>query len=94
MDFLVRVETVLPPDMPEPDRRALLAQERQRGRELCAAGIVQRIWRLPGQLANVAIWSTPGPEELHEALVSLPVWRYARVTITALAEHPLDQQQQ
>ncbi|MFJ9034431.1 muconolactone Delta-isomerase [Streptomyces sp. NPDC102274] len=93
MDFLVRVETVLPPDMPEPDRRALLAQERQRGRELRAVGILQRIWRLPGQLANVAIWSTSGPEELHEALVRLPVWRYARVTVTALAEHPLEQEQ-
>ncbi|MGW6775361.1 muconolactone Delta-isomerase, partial [Streptomyces sp. NPDC055037] len=92
MDFLVRVDTTLPPDMPEPDRRALLAQERQRGRELRAAGILQRIWRLPGRPANVAIWSTPGPEELHEALVSLPVWRYARVTITALAEHPLDRE--
>lgn len=90
MDFLVRIETRLPPGLSAHERAELLRREAARGRALRAAGILVRIWRIPGALANVGIWSTAGPEELHEALTSLPVWPYAEVAVTALAAHPLE----
>jgi muconolactone D-isomerase len=90
MDFLVEIATELPPDMPDDEREALLARERERGRELRAAGTLTRIWRLPGRPANVGVWSAVDADALHEALTSLPVWRFARVTVTALSTHPLD----
>ncbi|KIF73115.1 muconolactone delta-isomerase [Streptomyces sp. 150FB] len=90
MEFLVEIVTELPPDMPETARAALLARERERGAALRDAGTLRRIWRLPGRLANVGIWSVPDADALHEALTSLPVQPYARITVTALAGHPLD----
>jgi muconolactone D-isomerase len=91
MEFLVRIDTRLPPDLPEPRRSELLRREAERGRALRAAGVLVRIWRVPGRLANVGIWRAATGEELHEALTSLPVWPYAEITVTPLAAHPLDQ---
>jgi len=49
-----------------------------------------RSGRIPGRLANVGIWSTPTANELHDALTSLPVWRHAEISVTALSDHPLN----
>src|SRR3984885_11084092 len=87
--FLVQISVALPPGMPEAERSALLARERERGRELKRAGIIQDIWRVPGRLANVGIWRTPTPTALHEAIASLPVWAWTEVTVTSLADHYL-----
>jgi muconolactone D-isomerase len=89
MEFLVRIETSLPPAMEEDERAALLHRETERGRELRESGVIRHIWRIPGRLANVAIWSAPTASDLHDALTSLPVWRHAKITVTALADHPL-----
>jgi muconolactone D-isomerase len=90
MDFLVRIEVSLPPTLDERERAALLRRETERGRALLESGLLRQIWRIPGRLANVAIWSAPTADDLHEALTSLPVWRYAEVSVTALATHPLN----
>lgn len=87
--FLVQISVALPPDMPQDERSALLERERARGRELKQAGIIQDIWRVPGRLANVGIWSTPSVTALHEAICSLPVWAWTEVTVTPLADHYL-----
>jgi muconolactone D-isomerase len=60
-----------------------------RGRQLRASGVLRSIWRVPGRLANVAIWSAPDADRLHELLTSLPLWRWMDVQVTALATHPL-----
>lgn len=90
MEFLVEIAVALPPDMPADQRAELLARERDRGLALRAEGTLTRIWRLPGRLANVGIWSAPDAEALHEALTSLPVMPYATVSVTVLARHPLE----
>jgi muconolactone D-isomerase len=89
MDFLVRLETTLPADMPDDQRSALLAAEAAHGRALIDAGALRAIWRLPGRLANVGIWSAADADRLHEMLVELPLWRWMTVQVTALATHPL-----
>lgn len=89
MRFLVRLETRLPPEMPEPDRAALLAAESTRGEELIRAGTIEHLWRLPGRLANVGVWQAAGPDELHTHLSSLPLWKWMTVGVEALATHPL-----
>jgi muconolactone D-isomerase len=91
MDFLVEIAVALPAGMPAAERAALLEHERQRGSELRAAGKLNRIWRLPGRLANIGIWTAPDAEALHSALISLPVWPYAEITVTVLARHPLEE---
>jgi muconolactone D-isomerase len=87
--FLVRISVLLPPDMPEAERSSLLERERRRGRELKDAGTIHDVWRIPGQLANVGIWRAQSATALHEAITSLPVWPWARVDVTALADHHL-----
>jgi muconolactone D-isomerase len=87
--FLVQISVALSPEMGEADRAALLERERQRGRELKEAGVIEDMWRVPGQLANVGIWRALTPTGLHEAIASLPVWPWTRVTVTPLADHHL-----
>lgn len=60
-----------------------------RGRELRAAGILRNVWRLPGQKANVGIWSARDADQLTEALQSLPIWPLITLEVTPLATHPL-----
>jgi muconolactone D-isomerase len=89
VEFLIEIEVTLPHDLPEQRRSDLIAAERVRGRELTAQGVIRAIWRVPGQLANRAIWSASDATELHAALVSLPLWPYSTVRVTALAQHEL-----
>ena len=90
MEFLVRIEVRLPPDL-EPQRLAgIIAAERVRGRELVEAGHIIRIWRLPGGLRNVGVWSAADATELHDLLMSLPTRPWFTTSVEALAVHPLE----
>jgi muconolactone D-isomerase len=87
--YLVQITVELPPEMEPLDRAELLARERGRGEELQAQGIIEDIWRIPGRQANVGLWRAKSATELHSAISSLPVWRWTRVEVTALADHHL-----
>ena len=90
MEFLVRLDVALPPDM-EPERRAaLLAAERERGLELRRSGAIERIWRVPGGMRNVGVWRAADATELHELIASLPAYPWLHADVTALAVHPLE----
>ena len=86
MEFLVHIEY----DVPEELREALTADERRVGEQLRDEGVLRRIWRLPGRRANVGLWEAPDATRLHEALSSLPVFPWAAVEVTPLADHPLE----
>jgi muconolactone D-isomerase len=90
MEFLVRIDVDLPPDLSEPRRRELLEAEAARGRELVASGALRRIWRVPGRRANVSLYEAPDATELHALLTSLPLWPWMDVDVQALATHPLE----
>ena len=90
MEFLVRIEIGLPPDMPEDRRSELLAAEAARGRELIAAGSLVRIWRVPGRRANVSLYRAADATELHALLGSLPLYPWLEISVEALATHPLE----
>jgi muconolactone D-isomerase len=90
MDFLVRIAVTLPPELPVERVERLVAAERARGAELKADGTIQRIWRIPGGMQNVGIWSAADATALHDALMSLPLARYMKAEVTPLAVHPLE----
>jgi muconolactone D-isomerase len=90
MEFLVEIQVNLPADMDPARRLELTDQERRRGAELQAAGVIRRIWRIPGRIANVAIWEAPDATALHAAITSLPLFPWIDATVTALATHPLE----
>jgi muconolactone D-isomerase len=86
--FLVHI-TVELSTLGEHEREELIVAERRRGRALKTEGTIQDLWRLPGRLATVGIWRAPSATALHAALTSLPVWPYAGMEVTALADHDL-----
>ena len=89
MLFHCRIRTTVSFDLSADEWSTLLAAEAARGRELRRAGHIVGIWRVVGALANVSIWQTSSPEELHALLESLPLHRYQDVEVTTLVAHPL-----
>jgi muconolactone D-isomerase len=89
MEFLVSIETTLPHSLSHEDKERLATAEFERGQELASQGILCAIWRVPGRLANRAIWSAPDATTLHEAITSLPMWPYMQVEVVPLARHNL-----
>lgn len=90
MEFLVNIEIEWPPDASEADRERLFAAELARGKELAAAGMMKRLWRVPGRWANWGLWEAEDATALHDGLSSLPLWRWMNVTVHPLARHVND----
>ena len=90
MEFLVRAQVTIPPDMTPDEREGLTASETVRARELIAMGKIRRIWRVPGRWANVALYEATDATELHALVTSLPPWPWMDVSVEALATHPLE----
>jgi muconolactone D-isomerase len=91
MEFLVSID-IRPPHDRDPERRAALqSAETARARELMAAGLLKRIWWLPGRRSNVSLYEAPDATALHAALTSLPLWPYMEIDVRPLAVHPLEQ---
>lgn len=84
MDFLVQMEVTAQVG------DELLRKEVVRARELAAAGVLRRLWRVPGRRANWGIWVAATTDELHAALASLPLYPYLSITVHPLATHPND----
>jgi muconolactone D-isomerase len=88
MEFLVRAENRLPLDTPEEERDRLRKAERARAQELRDAGVLKRLWRVPGSTSWLGLFEAPDATELHDALVSLPLFPWLVVSVEALATHP------
>ena len=73
-----------------PDLAELVAEERRVGRELVLEGALVRIWRLPGQRANVGVWRAVDATELDALLGRLPLRRWMDAEVIALAVHELE----
>jgi muconolactone D-isomerase len=90
MEFLVQIQVSFPPEMPEEQIADVLDRELARGRELQDAGTIVRIWRVVGRRANVAIWRADDGDALHQAISSLPAFRWIDAQVTPLATHPIE----
>lgn len=90
MEFLVEIDVAFPPDGDQALKAELVAAEGRRAVELAAAGTIKRLWRIPGQWANVGLWEAPDATALHTALASLPLFPWLKITVRPLARHPSD----
>ncbi len=90
MEFLVHIEQDISPDMDSDLLTDIKAAERVRGQELIDQGVLRRIWRVPGRRAVTALYEVDGPEALHEALSSLPLFPWMDIEVVPLAAHALD----
>ena len=89
MEFLVHMALSHIDGEPEKERE-LREREAFRARELAAEGVLVRLWRVPGRRENWGIWKADSAEQLHSALVSLPLFLYLTITVHVLAAHPND----
>lgn len=90
MEFLVEIVVRWPPEGDTQERDHLIVAESARAAELVESGVIVRLWRIPGQWANVGVWKAADPGALHEALASLPFFPWLDVTVRPLAPHPSD----
>jgi muconolactone D-isomerase len=90
MEFLVRMDICLPPEMTEAAKSDLYAAEARRAKTLANEGTLLRLWRIPGRLANWGLWRADDATSLHDALTTLPLWKYMDVEVSAMAQHPND----
>lgn len=90
MEFLVEIENLWPGDGDAERLRALTAAESRRAAELAEAGILRKLWRIPGTRRNVGLWAATDATRLHEALSSLPFFPWLNITVRPLADHPND----
>lgn len=89
MEFLVHMN-VTGLGMGSEAEKKLRKKEAIRARQLAAAGILVRLWRVPGRQENWGIWKAETLDQLHEALVSLPLFGHLMITVHPLASHPND----
>lgn len=90
-EYLVRVRTVVPGDLPLSTWSEVVAAERVRGAELRDAGTIAHIWRISSDEAieNVGVWRAPDEDRLRAAIDSLPARPWMHVEVTPLERHPL-----
>ena len=90
MEFLVNIHVEWPADGDPDEQARLTVIERQRGAELAVAGVIRRMWRVPGRRENWGIWEAEDATALHAAITSLPFYPYLDVDVIPLAAHPTD----
>jgi muconolactone D-isomerase len=90
MEFLLRIEVTWPADGDPAEKGQRIKAEAARARELAEAGIIKRVWRIPGRWANWGLWEAPDATVIHQAVTSLPMWPFLDVEVIPLAAHPND----
>jgi len=88
MLFKVSMTVRLPHTMSIGQADELKARERLVAQELQRRGVWRHLWRVAGRYANVSIFDVASPAELHEVLLTLPLFPYMDVEAEALCRHP------
>lgn len=88
MLFQIEMEVRLPSNMADDVADDMKRKERDRSMELQGSGKWRHLWRIAGRYANLSIFDVEDAQELHDLLVSLPLFPYMSTKVTALCRHP------
>ena len=88
MLFIVKMDVQVPHDIDPARFEALKATEKARAQELQQAGKWRHLWRIAGQYANISIFDVEDAAELHNLMLSLPLFPFMKTEVTALCRHP------
>lgn len=88
MLFKVTMDVQLPHTMPKESADALKSAERELAQRLQHAGKWRHLWRVAGRYANISIFDVADATELHDLLISLPLFPYMKIEVEALCRHP------
>jgi muconolactone D-isomerase len=85
---MVEMQVIVPHDIDKVHFEALKATEKARAEDLQRSGKWRHLWRVVGQYANVSIFDVADNAELHDIMMSLPLYPYMEVQVTPLCKHP------
>jgi muconolactone D-isomerase len=88
MLFKVEMTVEVPTGFQAEQFEELKAAEKALAQELQRQGKWRHLWRVAGLYANVSIFDVESNSELHDLLMSLPLYPFMEVTVTALCRHP------
>lgn len=88
MLFMVEMDVNKPLDFDPAHFEELKAAEKARFQELQKSGTWRHIWRVVGKYSNVSIFDVADNAELHDVMMSLPLYPFMDVRVTALCRHP------
>lgn len=88
MLFQVEMDVRIPLDFDKAEAARLKAEEKARFQDLQRSGKWRHIWRVVGHYKNVSIFDVESNAELHDILMSLPLFPFMAMTVTALCRHP------
>jgi muconolactone D-isomerase len=88
MRYLVHMVVRLPHDIDPAVAEDVRSREKARALELQRAGVWPHLWRVVGQYANYSVFDVASNDELHELLISLPLFPYMDIEVIPLAVHP------
>ena len=88
MLFHVRMDVALPHDMPVEQAAELKRVEKERAAALQESGKWRHLWRIAGQYSNISVFDVGSNEELHELLMSLPLFPFMHIEVMAILRHP------
>ena len=88
MLFMVEMIVSPPHDIDKDHFEALKATEKSWSQDLQKQGKWRHLWRVAGRYANVSIFDVADAQELHDIMMSLPLYPFLEVKVTALCQHP------
>ena len=88
MLYHVRMDVLIPTDMDADKVAELKATEKALSQKLQEQGKWRHIWRLAGEYSNFSIFDVESNEELHDIMMSLPLYPNMKVEVTPLLRHP------
>lgn len=88
MEFHVYMEVIIPENIPAEEVQETIQKEKEYALELQRQGKWTQLWRIVGEYANFSIFEVEDNNELHQILSGLPLFKWMKVKITPLADHP------
>jgi muconolactone D-isomerase len=88
MLFQVEMDVRIPLDFDPSEAARLKAEEKVRFQELQRSGKWRHIWRVVGHYKNVSIFDVADNSDLHDLLMSLPLYPFMTMKVTPLCRHP------
>jgi len=88
MLYMVHMQVNIPSTLPKDEADRLKAEEKAYSQKLQQEGKWRHLWRVAGQYANYSVFDVSSNDELHNILMSLPLYPYMSISVTPLAQHP------
>lgn len=91
MLYMVEMDVNIPLDFDAREATRIKAAEKAYFQTLQTSGVWRHIWRKVGHYSNVSIFDVESNAALHDTLMSLPLYPFMTMKVTALCRHPSSQ---